>query len=144
MLNTYTVCALTCTGGTIPCTEDAVLLLYSLMDIYSVLTLKKRQWQDLNLRLQRRSDFESHALDHSATLSYIILLYSCLISTLKCKWWASIPRLRRDPYLKRAPWTTRPHLLLYYYTYDLDILIDIRYYTEDIFILYDYYVIFVI
>ena len=30
---------------------------------------KKRQWQDLNLRLQRRSDFESHALDHSATLS---------------------------------------------------------------------------
>ena len=96
----------------------------------------------MNLRLQRRSDFESHALDHSATLSYIILLYYCLISTLKCKWWASIPRLRRDPYLKRAPWTTRPHLLLYYYTYDLDILIDIRYYIEDMFILYDYYDIF--
>ena len=36
---------------------------------HSVL-LKKRQWQDLNLRLQWRSDFESHALDHSATLSY--------------------------------------------------------------------------
>ena len=30
---------------------------------------KKRQRQDSNLRLQRRSDFESHALDHSATLS---------------------------------------------------------------------------
>ena len=87
----------------------------------------------MNLRLHRRSDFESHALDHSATLSYIILVYLCLISTLKCKWWASIPRLRRDPYLKRAPWTTRPHLLLYYYTYDLDILIDIRYYIEDMF-----------
>ena len=29
----------------------------------------KRQRQDSNLRLQRRSDFESHALDHSATLS---------------------------------------------------------------------------
>ena len=44
---------------------------------HSVL-LKKRQWQDLNLRLQWRSDFESPALDHSATLSYyptILRLY---------------------------------------------------------------------
>ena len=36
-------------------------------------TTKKRQRQDLNLRLHRRSDFESHALDHSATLSYTII-----------------------------------------------------------------------
>ena len=34
---------------------------------------KKRQRQDSNLRLQRRSDFQSHALDHSATLSYEII-----------------------------------------------------------------------
>ena len=31
--------------------------------------LKKRQWQDLNLRIQRIIDFKSIALDHSATLS---------------------------------------------------------------------------
>ena len=32
--------------------------------------LSKRQWQDLNLRIQRIIDFKSIALDHSATLSY--------------------------------------------------------------------------
>ena len=32
--------------------------------------LKKRHLQDLNLRLLRRSDFESHALDHSAKMSF--------------------------------------------------------------------------
>ena len=31
---------------------------------------QKRQWQDLNLRIQRIIDFKSIALDHSATLSY--------------------------------------------------------------------------
>ena len=36
---------------------------------------KKRQWQDLNLRIQRIIDFKSIALDHSATLSYTTLLY---------------------------------------------------------------------
>ena len=30
---------------------------------------RKRQWQDLNLRIQRIIDFKSIALDHSATLS---------------------------------------------------------------------------
>ena len=39
------------------------------------LFLKKRQWQDLNLRIQRIIDFKSIALDHSATLSYTTLLY---------------------------------------------------------------------
>ena len=33
---------------------------------------KKRHLQDLNLRLLRRSDFESHALDHSAKMSFHI------------------------------------------------------------------------
>lgn len=41
--------------------------------IISELTLrifcKKRQWQDLNLRVETTSDFKSDALDHSATLS---------------------------------------------------------------------------
>ena len=35
--------------------------------------LKKRQWQDLNLRIQRIIDFKSIALDHSATLSSTLL-----------------------------------------------------------------------
>ena len=43
--------------------------------IHSKLFLKKRQWQDLNLRIQRIIDFKSIALDHSATLSYTTLLY---------------------------------------------------------------------
>ena len=71
----------------------------------------------MNLRLHRRSDFESHALDHSATLSSTLCtfffsfdFFSTLYLLLKCKRWGSNPRLRRDPYLKRAPWTTRPHL----------------------------------
>ena len=38
--------------------------------IYIKKFLKKRQWQDLNLRIQRIIDFKSIALDHSATLSY--------------------------------------------------------------------------
>ena len=47
-------------------TEDPFVPLTSLL---CFVFYKKRQWQDLNLRLHRRSDFESHALDHSATLS---------------------------------------------------------------------------
>ena len=47
-------------------TEDPFVPLTSLL---CFAFYKKRQWQDLNLRLHRRSDFESHALDHSATLS---------------------------------------------------------------------------
>ena len=34
---------------------------------------QKRQWQDLNLRIQRIIDFKSIALDHSATLSSHLL-----------------------------------------------------------------------
>ena len=41
--------------------------------------LKKRQWQDLNLRIQRIIDFKSIALDHSATLSSTLLLPICLL-----------------------------------------------------------------
>ena len=37
--------------------------------VLSFLFSKKRQWQDLNLRIQRIIDFKSIALDHSATLS---------------------------------------------------------------------------
>ena len=40
--------------------------------------LKKRQWQDLNLRIQRIIDFKSIALDHSATLSYTITMPNTL------------------------------------------------------------------
>ena len=40
--------------------------------------VKKRHLQDLNLRLLRRSDFESHALDHSAKMS----LRDCLFQTI--------------------------------------------------------------
>ena len=84
----------------------------------------------MNLRLQRRSDFESHALDHSATLSSIISLllpfpffpflpfFPLPFPPLKCKRWGSNPRLRRDSYLKRAPWTTRPLLPIPYARYD--------------------------
>ena len=43
--------------------------------------LKKRQWQDLNLRIQRIIDFKSIALDHSATLSSTsISPYTLLVS----------------------------------------------------------------
>ena len=49
---------------------------YNTHNIYRPkLFLKKRQWQDLNLRIQRIIDFKSIALDHSATLSYTTLLY---------------------------------------------------------------------
>ena len=44
--------------------------------------VKKRQWQDLNLRIQRIIDFKSIALDHSATLSscsFRSLLYLFLL-----------------------------------------------------------------
>ena len=41
--------------------------------------LKKRQWQDLNLRIQRIIDFKSIALDHSATLSYTLIYPICLL-----------------------------------------------------------------
>ena len=46
---------------------------------------KKRQWQDLNLRIQRIIDFKSIALDHSATLSdpyypFFFPLVSSLVS----------------------------------------------------------------
>ena len=45
------------------------------------LFLKKRQWQDLNLRIQRIIDFKSIALDHSATLSSTsISPYTLLVS----------------------------------------------------------------
>ena len=37
--------------------------------------MKKRQWQDLNLRIQRIIDFKSIALDHSATLSSLYKLF---------------------------------------------------------------------
>ena len=42
--------------------------------------LKKRQWQDLNLRIQRIIDFKSIALDHSATLSSFIYIKKAYIS----------------------------------------------------------------
>ena len=41
--------------------------------------LKKRQWQDLNLRIQRIIDFKSIALDHSATLSSTLTCSSSLL-----------------------------------------------------------------
>ena len=41
--------------------------------------LKKRQWQDLNLRIQRIIDFKSIALDHSATLSSTLTRSSSLL-----------------------------------------------------------------
>ena len=50
--------------------------------VLSFLFSKKRQWQDLNLRIQRIIDFKSIALDHSATLSslfYSFSLYSIII-----------------------------------------------------------------
>ena len=45
---------------------------------------KKRQWQDLNLRIQRIIDFKSIALDHSATLStrYFFFTLPSLLSLL--------------------------------------------------------------
>ena len=39
---------------------------------------QKRQWQDLNLRIQRIIDFKSIALDHSATLSSHLLTRTSL------------------------------------------------------------------
>ena len=51
--------------------QDHFLSVY--MSISHIKGYKKRQRQDSNLRLQRRSDFQSHALDHSATLSYEII-----------------------------------------------------------------------
>ena len=47
---------------------DRLLLPLSSIDTTKTF-LKKRQWQDLNLRIQRIIDFKSIALDHSATLS---------------------------------------------------------------------------
>ena len=44
---------------------------------------KKRHLQDLNLRLLRRSDFESHALDHSAKMSYVFFFF--IMSYLNAK-----------------------------------------------------------
>ena len=41
--------------------------------------MKKRQWQDLNLRIQRIIDFKSIALDHSATLSSTLTCSSSLL-----------------------------------------------------------------
>ena len=56
-----------------------ILLCFFVISFLSLFTsLKKRQWQDLNLRLQRRSDFESHALDHSATLSCLFAWFLLL------------------------------------------------------------------
>ena len=40
---------------------------------------QKRQWQDLNLRIQRIIDFKSIALDHSATLSVTRTALECLL-----------------------------------------------------------------
>ena len=51
------------------------LIIIILLNIYLYIfisekkNLEKRQWQDLNLRIQRIIDFKSIALDHSATLS---------------------------------------------------------------------------
>ena len=44
-----------------------------------IIFLKKRQWQDLNLRIQRIIDFKSIALDHSATLSSLYSLFNTYI-----------------------------------------------------------------
>ena len=43
---------------------------------------QKRQWQDLNLRIQRIIDFKSIALDHSATLSSHLLPRTSLSTKL--------------------------------------------------------------
>ena len=55
---------------------------YMCMCVCMSLIYKKRQWQDSNLRLRRRSDFKSHALDHSATLSSFLYFHfsSCIIT----------------------------------------------------------------
>ena len=65
------------------------LIQYTIYHIYSILYiichmedmifLKKRQWQDLNLRIQRIIDFKSIALDHSATLSSPLCTHSPLL-----------------------------------------------------------------
>ena len=47
---------------------EGMFLYYSPITLMKI--LQKRQWQDLNLRIQRIIDFKSIALDHSATLSY--------------------------------------------------------------------------
>ena len=44
-----------------------------------IIFLKKRQWQDLNLRIQRIIDFKSIALDHSATLSSLYSSFNTYI-----------------------------------------------------------------
>ena len=51
------------------CPSYPFLFLYFLVPNLSFIFSKKRQWQDLNLRIQRIIDFKSIALDHSATLS---------------------------------------------------------------------------
>ena len=48
---------------------------YSTMKFFEKKILSKRQWQDLNLRIQRIIDFKSIALDHSATLSSLYKLF---------------------------------------------------------------------
>ena len=53
------------------------LLFMSLIRL-SIFWTKKRQWQDLNLRIQRIIDFKSIALDHSATLSSHLLTRTSL------------------------------------------------------------------
>ena len=50
-----------------PSFSSSIIYLY--IFISEKKNLEKRQWQDLNLRIQRIIDFKSIALDHSATLS---------------------------------------------------------------------------
>ena len=61
------------------CPSYPFLFLYFLVPNLSFIFSKKRQWQDLNLRIQRIIDFKSIALDHSATLSYSYILCDFLV-----------------------------------------------------------------